>query len=143
VGQCTASINLQSGNLQVCWKEAGLGNNQLVNYTATATATATWNCVNGGGQCPDAANKTTSSENVSATGTFNSGSNGQITECLTIEAEDLKPDPTFSCPGGQTLTLSDVSYGNVAIHDDTNDVDKNCGSASATPFVCPKPHGKP
>src|SRR5215475_15746640 len=133
-----ATATLEDGNAVVSWKEAGLGDNQLITYVASADATATFNCVNGGGQCPNAANKVTVSGPVSATGTFSSGKNGQITASLTLEP----PGPgEFSCPGGQTLTLSEVSYSNITITDTTNNISKTAtpSAISATLFVCPGP----
>ena len=136
VGRVTAEL-LDNNDLQVCWKEAGLGNNQLIEYEASANATATFHCVNNGGQCPNAANKQDVSGPVSATGAFASGKNGQITQCLTIDAAQLTPDDF--CPSGQTETLTDISYTNIQITDLTNNVTKAAtpSSLSATPFVCP------
>jgi hypothetical protein len=79
------------GSLSCKWKEAGLGNNQLIDYVCSADGTATYVCVNKGGANPSAQNKTTVSGPVSAEGTFNSGKNGQITASLTLEP----PHPTF------------------------------------------------
>lgn len=131
------SATLSGRNVNVCFKEAGLGNNQLITYVASANATATYVCVNNGGQCPNAANKTTVSGPVSATGTFSSGQNGTISQCLQLSP----PSPgTFTCPSGQKLTLSEVSYSNIAITDTTTPV----GPVSTTPrslsailFTCP------
>src|SRR5215475_1399189 len=133
-----ATATLDDGNAVVSWKEAGLGDNQRIDYVASADATATYNCVNNGGQCPNAANKVTVSGPVTATGTFSSGQNGQITQSLTLEP----PGPgEFSCPGGQTLTLSEVSYSNITITDTTNNISKTAtpSAISATLFVCPGP----
>lgn len=134
VGKVTAKLTDDA--VQVCFKEAGLGTNQLIDYTASANATATFVCVNGGGQCPNASNKTTVSGPVSATGTFSSGRNGAVSQCLTIEPPSAG---TFTCPGGQTLTLSEVSYSGIQIKDDTNNVTQPATptSFSATPFTCP------
>jgi hypothetical protein len=135
VGKVTATLTAEN-DAQVCWKEAGLGNNALIEYTATADGTSTFVCVNHGGQCPNAANKITVHGPVSATGTFSSGQNGQITQCLTIDP----PGPgTFACPGGQTRTLADVSFTNLSISDDTNDIVKDAApvTLAATLFVCP------
>ncbi len=134
VGKVTAKLTEDA--VQVCFKEAGLGTNQLIDYTASANSTATFVCLNGGGQCPNAANKTTVSGPVSATGMFSSGKNGAVNQCLTIDAPSAG---TFSCPGGQTLTLSQVSYSGIQIKDDTNDVTQAAtpASLSATPFTCP------
>ena len=139
VGDVTAT--LVGTNVQVCWKEAGLGDNQLINYEARAIGTATFHCVNNGGQCPDAANKVTVTGPVIARGTFSSDKNGNITACLTLNAPD-PPDPgEFSCPSGQTLTLTDFSITNITITDTTNNVTKTAipSALSATLFVCPGP----
>jgi hypothetical protein len=137
VGKVTASLDNDTGDVQVCWKEAGLGNNVLVDYTASATtASATYVCVNNGGQCPNAANKITSTGPVSATGTFSSGQNGQINACLTINPPGAG---SFTCPSGQTMTLASVSYTNIQVTDESNDVSAGAtpSSLSATLFTCP------
>jgi hypothetical protein len=136
VGKVTAT--LQGTDVQVCWKEAGLGDTQTIDYVASADATATYVCVNHGGQCPNAANKITVFGPVTASGTFASGKNGNITACLVIEP----PGPgAFTCPGGQTRTLAEVGYTNVSITDTTNGVEQEAVpvNVSATPFVCPGP----
>jgi hypothetical protein len=94
---CSASGVNSDGSLNVCFKIAGLGTNQLVTVTASATADAVYGCLNGGQQCPNAANKVQVKADVSATGTFNSGKNGQVTACLTVEP----PPTTLTCPNGQ------------------------------------------
>jgi hypothetical protein len=134
VGKVTATLT--GNNVQVCFKEAGLGNNQNITYTASANATATYVCVNGGGQCPNAANKTTVTGVVSVTGTFSSGDNGTISQCLTFSPPSAG---TFSCPGGQDLTLSKVSYSDIKITDTTNNVTEAATPSkfSATVFTCP------
>lgn len=136
VGKVTAAFVDSGPDIQVCWKEAGLGNNQNINYEANADATATYVCANGGGQCPNAANKTTVSGPVSATGTFNSGNNGQISQCLTITPPSAG---SFTCPSGQTLTLADVSYTSIEITDKTNDITQSATPSflSGTFFTCP------
>jgi hypothetical protein len=119
------------GQLTVSWKEAGLGNNALINYTASADATATYACINGGGNHPKATNKATVSGPVSASGTFSSGKNGSITASLTIDP----PSPgDFSCPSGQRLVLADVSYTNVAITDTTNNISASIPGTFARVF---------
>lgn len=108
------------GQLFVSFKEAGLGNNLTIAYRADAQASATYQCFNRGGKNPSAGNKTTVLENVSATGSFNSGKNGSITAQLTIEP----PGPgTFACPPGQRLVgPTEVSYTDVSITDTTNNI---------------------
>src|SRR5438874_9376999 len=58
------------GDLVVSWKEAGLGNDVTITYTATANATASYACINGGGNHPSASNKETVNGPVSASGSF-------------------------------------------------------------------------
>lgn len=117
----SASITA-SGNLVVSFKEAGLGDNQLISYVASADATATYACINGGNKHPQASNKETVSGPVSASGTFNSGKNGSISASLTL----LPPSAgSFSCPSGQTLVLASVSYTDVVIKDVTNNISES------------------
>jgi hypothetical protein len=114
-----ASANLNNnGTLTVSFKEAGLGTNQNIDYTLTADATATYVCVNRGGANPSAQNKTTVAGPVSASGTFNSGKNGQVTASLTVSP----PPSDISCPPGQSLELASVTYTNVVLTDTTNNV---------------------
>ena len=130
------SASLEGNEVVVSWKEAGLGDNQNIDYVASADATATFHCVNGGGNCPSADNKVTVSGPVTAEGTFASGKNGSITASLTL----VPPGPgNFSCPGGQTLTLAEVSYSNIKITDKTNNITQTAtpSAISATLFVCP------
>jgi hypothetical protein len=112
-----ASLN-NNGTLTVNFKEAGLGTNQLINYTLTADATATYVCVNRGGANPSAQNKTTVAGPVITSDTFPSGKNGQVTASLTVSP----PPSDISCPPGQSLELASVTYTNVVLTDTTNQV---------------------
>jgi hypothetical protein len=109
--RCSASGVNSDGTLNVCFKIAGLGSNQSIDVTASATADAVYACKNNGQQCPNAANKVNVHSDVSATGTFTSGKNGQITACLTVDP----PPTTLTCPPGQELVLVSVSYTNVSV----------------------------
>jgi len=122
----SASIN-GGGNLVVSWKEAGLGDNQLIHYTVSADATATYVCVNGGNHNPSASNKTTVSGPVSASGTFSSGKNGNITASLSA-APPSAPD---FCPNGQKTELALVTYTNITLTDTTNDISVTLGTRSS------------
>jgi hypothetical protein len=106
------------GSLTVKFKEAGLGTNQLITYTLTADATATYVCVNNGGANPSAKNKTTVAGPVSATGSFDSGKNGNVTASLSVSP----PPSDITCPSGQKLELASVSYTNVTLTDTTNNI---------------------
>jgi len=122
----SASIS-GGGNLVVSWKEAGLGDNQLIHYTVTADATATYVCVNGGNHNPSASNKTTVSGPVSASGTFSSGKNGNITASLSA-APPSAPD---FCPNGQKTELALVTYTNITLTDTTNNISVTLGTRSS------------
>jgi hypothetical protein len=108
---CSASGVNSNGSLTACFKIAGLGSNQSLTVTASATANATWGCLTNGGQCPNAANKVNVQSNVTAQGTFTSGQNGQIADCLPVNP----PSTTLTCPPGQSLVLVSVSYTNVKV----------------------------
>jgi hypothetical protein len=117
--RASATLDNNTGNLVVSFKESGLGTNQLITYTANASGTAEYQCFNNGGKHPKAGNKTTVNGPVSATGTFDSGKNGSVNGTLTL----MPPSQgAFSCPAGQTLYLQSVSYTNVSVTDTTNTV---------------------
>lgn len=122
----TGTLNA-NGSLTVNFKEAGLGTNQLINYTLTADATATYVCVNRGGANPSAQNKTTVSGPVSASNTFSSGKNGNVTASLTVSP----PPSDISCPRGQSLELASVTYNNATLTDTTNGVSIAVGDFSS------------
>jgi hypothetical protein len=132
----SATVNTD-GSLKVNFKEAGLGTNQLINYTASADGTATWVCVNNGGANPSAQNKTTVNGPVSATGAFDSGKNGNVTAFLTIQP----PPSNISCPKGQKLQLASASYTNVSITDDTNGITEPIPGTFSTGCLLPNVRG--
>ena len=108
---CSASGVNSDGSLDVSFRIAGLGSNQSLTVTASADANATYGCLNHGQQCPNAANKVSVSDRVTAQGTFTSGKNGSIRGSLTVDP----PATTLTCLGGQTLVLVSVSYTNVSV----------------------------
>jgi len=127
--------------LDVSFKETGLGNTGFssVDITVTADATVTCQCVNDGGNCPKAANKSTTSAPVSGVGSF-PVRNGQTTGTISVSPPAcLQPKP--SCTPQQTLEVEDVSYTNIKIADLTvNDgpIPTTPKSLSATSIVCPE-----
>jgi hypothetical protein len=125
--RATDSIDPLTGVLTCTWKEAGLGTNQNIDYKCEADAVAVYVCVNRGGTNPSAQNKTSVGAPVSATGTFNSGQNGQITASLSVNPPSAAP---FSCPPGQSLELAQVSYTNVFIVDLTNNISESLANQS-------------
>ena len=107
----SASVS-SSGDLVARFKEAGLGTTvSTESITLTANGTATYACINGGGNHPKATNKETVNGPVSNTGSF-PVRNGQTTGSLTV----APPGPgNFACPSGQKLVLAFVSYTNVML----------------------------
>lgn len=132
------SAQLSGADLTVSFKEAGLGTNQLIDYTATADATAVYVCVNKGGGNPSASNKTSVSGPVSASDTFSSGKNGQVTASLTLQPPS---SGSFSCPPGQSEEIASVSYTNVTISDTTNGVTESISGTFTTGCLLPKVRG--
>jgi hypothetical protein len=123
-----ANASLQGSNLLCSFKEAGLGTNQQIDYECTADGTAVYVCVNNGGANPSAKNKTTVSGPVSATGTFNSGKNGQVTQSLTVGPPSAG---SFSCPSGQSLEVASVTYSNIDVADTTNNITEAAATGTA------------
>jgi hypothetical protein len=122
------------GNLVVSWKEAGLGDNQLIDYTASADSAGFYACINRGNNHPQASNKEAFQGPVSGSGTFASGKNGQITASLTVEP----PPSTLDCPGNQRLVLACVSYTNITLADTTTPVTADIpGTVSETLLTNP------
>jgi hypothetical protein len=74
---------------------------------------------------------------VSATGTFSSGKNGQVTESLTVSP----PPSDISCPAGQSLELASVSYTNVVLTDTTNNVSISIGGTFSSGCLLPNVRG--
>src|SRR5262249_21673913 len=90
--------------LVVTIDEAGVGP-ALVNTTLTADASATYACINGGGNPPKATNKETVNGPLSAELNGVSPINGRV--MTSIMVGPLGPGD-FSCPPGQTMVLASV-----------------------------------
>jgi hypothetical protein len=131
------SASLSGANLVVSFKEAGLGDNLNINFTASADGTATYVCVNKGGANPSASNKTVVAGPISASGTFNSGKNGTISASLTLHP----PFADIGCPNGQKQQLAQASYTNVAISDTTNGVSASIPGTFTTGCLLPNVRG--
>jgi hypothetical protein len=130
---CSASGPNNDGSLNVSFKIAGLGSNETITITVSADTSGLNGCLNKGQQCPNAANKFEAVP-VSASGTFTSGKNGQITGMLTLEP----PAPTLSCPKGQKEVLVNISYTNVEVTAPPAGVCDPTGTFSANFFPqCP------
>ncbi len=131
--RCSSSVDA-SGNLSVSFRIAGLGSGASDTITATTTATATWGCLNGGQQCPNAANKFTSSDQISGQLTVTAGHNGSASGTISLSPAR----PADFCPHGQRMVLISVTYGDVTLTNSaTSDTcTTDGGSASFFP-QCP------
>jgi hypothetical protein len=109
---CGASDVNSDGSLNVDFRIAGLGSNQTITVTASADGSAVYGCLNKGQNCPNAANKSTSTGTVTASGQFTSGKNGSVRGTLTV---DPPANSSLTCPGGQKLVLVSVDFTNVTV----------------------------
>jgi hypothetical protein len=109
--KASASVD-GAGNLVCAFKEAGLGTTASTEaVTCAADASATYACLNGGGNHPKAANKETVAGPVSGGGSF-PVRNGSTTGSITVGP----PGPGgFGCPNGQDLVLASVCYGGIRL----------------------------
>jgi outer membrane usher protein FimD/PapC len=124
----TATSVNSAGSLVATFSEGGLGN-ENVNYTLSADGSATYACLNGGGNHPKAANKETSNAEVNG-GTDVQAKNGHASGSITAGP----PGSTLVCPSGQTFVLACVSYTNIVLTDTTNNVVIGLPDASRTFF---------
>jgi hypothetical protein len=134
-----ATETLQTdGDLTLKFKEAGLGNSLTTSYLASANASVTCTCVTKSGSCPNAANKVTSSSDVSTGGTFDV-KNGTVSATLVLSAPSCPSGAPPTCGGGQRLVLSAFSYTDIALTDTTNNIsaDVPTSQGPVTFFTCP------
>jgi hypothetical protein len=119
---------------RVDFKEAGLGSdpNATVTIEVTANATRFDACQNNGGNFPSDPKKQETNAEVSASGEFSPGKNGQITDSLTISL----PATSLDCPPGQTPVLVSFSYTSIQVCDITHGVCRTASpsSLSGGPF---------
>jgi len=133
IGTATVTGIGSDGTISVKFKEAGVGNNQLINYSFSGSFTADYGCINHGGNHPSASNKTFVADNFSVSGTFSSGKNGAISATLSFTPPD--PDSILNCPGNQFAVLADISYSGLSLSDSTNGVDATLSTTSLGPAV--------
>jgi len=115
----TAASVTSSDQLSIFIDEGGLGTAN-VTYTIAGTATASYECINGGSNHPKAANKETVSSSIDLTLPPITPQGGRIR--TTVLVNGTPPGPgSFSCPPGQSLVLDAVSY-SVTLTDTTNSV---------------------
>ena len=112
------SASLGSPKVIVSWTEVGLGLTESVDYVATATAAARYQCINRGNKCPAASNKEDVVADLSVGGTFSVDKNGRISAEMTIPA----PPPTLVCPGNQVVGVVSAVFTEITLTDVTNNI---------------------
>jgi hypothetical protein len=132
-----ASIQIPSGNLQVSWVEAGLGNFN-VDYTLTADVNATYFCRTSSGNIPNANNKHTVNTSASAQGSFEP-KNGKVTASLTLAAPPAPSSAPPTCGNGQTLDIQSITWSNVVLTDVTYSDVFSFGTGTFTHTFFPLP----
>jgi hypothetical protein len=133
IGTATVTGISSDGSISVKFKEAGLGNNQLITYNFAGSFDANYGCVNRGGNHPQATNKEFLADDFSVTGTFSSGKNGTISQTLSFTPPD--PNTVLNCPGNQVAVLADITYTNLSLADVTNNVAATLSATSLGPAV--------
>ena len=121
IGSAKATVD-DAGALTVSWKEAGLGNNQNIDYTMTTDASGQFQWFNHGGNKPQGQPFQFGPETLSASGTFNSGQNGQITASLTIAAPAPSQEVLNAGTSSNWVLKETVTYSNITLTDTTNGI---------------------
>lgn len=115
----SASAAPSGTGVAVSFKEAGLGSRTAVTIKAEGAYSAVFQCINGGGKNPSAANKTTVDGSAAKSGSFTSDKNGQVTGSLTLAAPTVD-DNDFTCPSGQRETLTRLTWSDLTLSDLTS-----------------------
>jgi hypothetical protein len=138
IGDASAAV-ASDGTLTVSWKEAGLGDNQNIDYTMTAVATGEFQWFNHGGNKPQGQPFQFGPETVSASGTFNSGKNGNITASLSMAASAPSQEILDAGTSSNWVLQETVNYSNITLTDTTNGIDATVSPSSVGPvtFVVP------
>jgi hypothetical protein len=132
----TSSVD-GNGALVVNFKEAGLGDNQNIDYTVTGDQNASFAYMNNGGNTVQGT-PFNAVDTTLASGTFTSGKNGQITATLTSAAPSPSADDLKIANGNGWKLITDITYTNLALNDTTNGVSTTVPDAefhSVTPVV--------
>jgi hypothetical protein len=129
----TSSIS-DTGVLSATFKEAGLGDNQNIDYTLTATVDATFGYVNNGGNVVQGVPWLVTSTTLAST-TLTSDKNGNVEGTLTgtpLTSNLAEPS------GNNWRQVIDVTYSGVYVNDTTNGVSVQVADQSVNTFPPPK-----
>jgi hypothetical protein len=127
---CSDAVNINNGNLVVTYDISGLGGTGTAQWVVTATVSGHARCKNGGGNCPEAANKFGPSD-LQTTGTF-SVHNGRARGSISVI-----PATGLSCPKGQDATILDVEWTNISFSVEGVSLLTDAGPLQAFLFTCP------
>lgn len=118
---------LAGNDLQVNFKEAGVGAGATVYVSASATFSFTLGCINGGSNHPKASNKTAFSDTVSVPPhAFTATSGGNVISSLTVPAPSMSVIlANLICPPGQTTTLIVAQWDHLVVTDTSNSITVN------------------
>jgi len=131
----TAAVNT-NGDLGIQFKVSGIAPfTSSTEFDAGATASATWGCMNRGGNLPRASSKTrTINMEATATGRFKPV-NGTINGTMKLPVPDVFD---FQCPTGQVKTLMSVTYRNVRLSSPDLNTKKAIPGVFSTVFLIRK-----
>ncbi|HEX4949104.1 MAG TPA: hypothetical protein VFZ34_20675 [Blastocatellia bacterium] len=119
-------------NLRVSWEEINLPPNTNVTYAVNAAALATYACVNSSGNCPGT--EYVVRQPVGTNATYLSSKRGVVYGTVTMEAP-VAPS-TFTCAGGQTMVLSEISYRLILVQDLSGPSKVASPSSMTETFAC-------
>jgi hypothetical protein len=129
----SAVIGAEPGSLDLPFVEAGLPAGATVAGRAQADATVTYGCGGVGGWMDGQSSEVVSAP-VTRTGWFVPGSDGSVRAVLDLRAPG---SGGFTCPPGEQVVLTSVSYTNVAVTDLTNGVGRSLSGTFAQIRVGP------
>jgi hypothetical protein len=121
------------------FKESGLGDTETT-YTFEGTANIECTCVTNSGQCPQAANKESLSQDTSTDATFDP-KNGTVSATMTLTAPECPASDPPTCGRGQSFEVSSISYTGISLTDTTHGVTASTVPETAGPvefFSCPE-----
>jgi len=111
------------GQLDVAFKEAGVGDNLLIDYRLNTVANATFACYNNGTQQPQGSPFDVQGQGLTAFGQYSSGKNGQINATISAGPPGAGEGGAKCLSTGiKQLCMLYVSYSSSTLTDLTNNV---------------------
>jgi hypothetical protein len=110
IRNATSATQTAANEVTVTFKLAGLGAGEAVDVTASVPVLIEEQCVNRGGNEPQAANKQRTQTTVTETERFIADEHGHVVGTIVLTA----PEGSLVCPPGQTKT-STTTFGDVTL----------------------------